>query len=300
MNVTIYKKTGLFFGLSTLIPWILWFSAGCISHLNSDKTSLQYLVSALVFFGFLSPVMIALFLARGNKIMLRDLTTRIFNFKDIRSTYIVLALLLMPVSILLAQLISLLFGYSMEQFQLTPSFSFTSGVFPIWFMLLITPFLEELAWHSYGTDSLRSRYSLFTTSVLFALYLGVWHLPLTSINDYFHSNVTEEGWLYALNFLLSLFPFVIIMNWIYYKTNRNIILPIIFHIAAGYFNEVFATHPMSKVIQTGLLSLFACYIILNDKAFFFRKYNTVDFASSTMLFPSSEVSLKIPASGFRI
>jgi hypothetical protein len=81
----------------------------------------------------------------------------------------------------------------------------------------------------------------------------------------------EEGWIYSLNFILSLFPFVLIMNWIYYKANRNIVLPILFHIAAGFFNEVFATHPMSKVIQTGLLSLFALYIIINDKPFFFSK-----------------------------
>jgi len=61
------------------------------------------------------------------------------------------------------------------------------------------------------------------------------------------------------------------MNWIYYKANRNIILPILFHISAGFFNEIFATHPMSKVIQTFLLLVFALYIITNDKAFFFNQ-----------------------------
>jgi membrane protease YdiL (CAAX protease family) len=177
----------------------------------------------------------------------------------------------MPFSILMAQLVSLLFGYSMEQFQLADSFSFTSGIFPVWFMLIIAPLLEELAWHSYGTDSLRSRYSLFKTSMLFALFWGIWHLPLASINNYYHSNLVSDGWVYSLNFILSLFPFVLIMNWMYYKANRNIILPILFHISAGFFNEIFATHPMSKVIQTCLLMVFAFYIIINDKAFFFSK-----------------------------
>jgi hypothetical protein len=65
------------------------------------------------------------------------------------------------------------------------------------------------------------------------------------------------------------------MNWIYYKANRNIILPILFHITAGFFNEIFATHPMSKVIQTGLLTVFALYIIINDKAFFFNQTNNI-------------------------
>jgi membrane protease YdiL (CAAX protease family) len=271
MNVNIYKKTGLFFGLSTLIPWVLWFIAGNISHIKTESTSPQLLASIIAFLGLLAPVMITLFLAWGNKMIVHDLRKRFFNFKGVDSVYIVLAFVLMPFSILLAQAVSLLFGFSIEQFQLAESFSFTSGVFPVWFMLIIAPLIEELAWHSYGTDSLRSRFNLFNTSILFAFFWGIWHMPLTTIKDYYHSNLVGEGWIYSLNFLVSLFPFVLIMNWIYYKANRNIILPILFHIAAGYFNEVFATHPMSKVIQTCILTVFALYIILNDKAFFFNQ-----------------------------
>ena len=271
MNISIYKKAGLFFGLSTLIPWTLWFIAGFISHLETESKTPQLWASIIAFLGLFAPLIITFFLARGNKVLTHDLKRRLFNFKGIPSTYIVLTFALMPFSILMAQAVSLLFGYPIEQFQLAESFSFTSGVFPVWFMLIMAPLLEELAWHSYGTDALRSRFSLFTTSVMFALYWGVWHMPLAGINDYYHSNLAEEGWIYSLNFVLSLVPFVIIMNWIYYKAKRNMILPIIFHIAAGYFNEVFATHPMSKVIQTCLLTLFAVYIVMNDKAFFFSK-----------------------------
>jgi len=275
MNITIYKNTRLFFGLSTLIPWIFWFIAGYISHIDSGSTTPQLWASIIAFLGLLAPVIIILFLVSGNKMMVLDLRSRFFNFKSVNSTYIVLTFVLMPFSIVMAQAVSLLFGYSLEQFQLAESFSFTSGVFPVWFMLIIAPLIEELAWHSYGTDSLRSRYSLFTTSILFAFFWGIWHLPLTSINNYYYSNLVEEGWIYSLNFILSLFPFVLIMNWIYYKANRNIILPVLFHIAAGYFNEIFATHPMSKVIQTCLLAVFAIYIIINDKSFFFNQTNNI-------------------------
>lgn len=271
MNSSIYKKTGLFYGLSTIIPWTFWFIAGYISHVETENSPLQMCANIIAFLGLLAPLIIVLFLAKDNKKLANDLRRRIFNFKGVDSTYIVLTLVLMPFSILIAQAVSLLFGYSMDQFQLANSFSFTSGVFPVWFMLITAPLLEELAWHSYGTDSLRARYNLLTTSVIFAFFWGIWHFPLTSINNYYHSNLAEEGWIYSANFIVSLFPFVIIMNWIYYKANRNIILPILFHIAAGFFNEIFATHPMSKVIQTGLLVVFAAYIIINDKAFFFSK-----------------------------
>ena len=271
MNISMYRKTGLFYGLSTLIPWTLWLLAGYISHIESSSALGQQWVGAIAILGLLAPVIVTLVLARGNTDMQRDLRSRLVNFKDIKSTYIVLTIILMPMSILLAQGVSLLFGYSIGQFQLAESFSFTSGVFPVWVLLVIAPLLEELAWHSYGTDALRSRYSLFTTSILFALFWGIWHVPLSTIKDYYHSNLLNEGWIYSVNFLLSLFPFVIIMNWIYYKAKRNIVLPILFHISAGYFNEIFATHPMSKVIQTVLLALFALYIILNDREFFFSK-----------------------------
>ncbi|MDD4655961.1 MAG: CPBP family glutamic-type intramembrane protease [Bacteroidales bacterium] len=90
--------------------------------------------------------------------------------------------------------------------------------------------LEELAWHSYGTDSLVSRFNLFNASLIFAVYWAFWHFPLSFIKDYYHSNLVESGTLYSINFVVSLIPFVLIMNWLYYKTNRNILLPIVFQV----------------------------------------------------------------------
>jgi hypothetical protein len=39
----------------------------------------------------------------------------------------------------------------------------------------------------------------------------------------------------------------------------------------GYFNEAFATHPDSNVIQTGLLLLLAIVVIIKEKDFFLRR-----------------------------
>lgn len=274
MAVNLYNKARLFFSLSTFCPWVLWFLAGYISYSEVKTFVAQLWVSILSFLGLLAPLFIAIYLALKNEEVFTDIKRRFFNFKQVKFTYILLSVALMPMSILLAQSISLLFGYSLEQFNLSQSFSFISGVFPVWVILIIAPVIEELAWHSYGTDVLRFRYNLFKTSMIFSLFWGIWHLPLTSIKDYYHSNLVEDGWLYSLNFLISLFPFVLIMNWMYYKANRNIILPILFHVSAGYFNEIFSTHPMSKVIQTFLLIGFALYLIYNDKSFFFNKnYN---------------------------
>mgnify|MGYP000163598250 CR=1 FL=1 len=264
-----YHQPYFFYFLSILIPWVLWFSVAYISH--AYPNDYVALIGVGGFLGLLAPLLVALAFIIPNETLKKDFFGRVFNLRKVSHKYISLAFLLMPFSILTAQLISLFLGYSIEQFQFRGGFTFTSDIFPVWVLLIIAPLIEELAWHSYGTDCLRNRFSLLKTSLLFALFFGLWHLPLAFIKDYYHSNLVESGPIYALNFFVSLFPFVLIMNWLYYKSNRNILITIVFHISAGYFNEIFATDPMSKVIQTGLLILFSIYIIINDKAFFINQ-----------------------------
>ena len=266
-----YRHPMLFYFLATLIPWAFWFAAGYVSHLTPEKPFYDGLVSLLGFIGLLSPVVIAYWLMMKDTHLRSDFFNRFINFKSIKPVYIFLTLFLMLASILLAQAISLLFCYSVDQFVITGHFTFSSGVFPVWTLLIIAPLLEELAWHSYGTDCLRNRFNLFKTSLIFGLFWGLWHIPLSFIDNYYHSNVVETGWIHGVNFLVSLFPFVLIMNWLYYKTGRNITVAIIFHITAGFFNEIFATHPDSKIIQTGLLIILSVIIVMNDKDFFFKK-----------------------------
>jgi hypothetical protein len=74
-----------------------------------------------------------------------------------------------------------------------------------------------------------------------------------------------------VNFLVSIIPFVLLMNWLYYKTGRNILVAVVFHITAVYFNEIFATNPDSKIIQTVLLLILAAIIVFKEQDFFFRR-----------------------------
>ncbi|MEJ5284596.1 MAG: CPBP family glutamic-type intramembrane protease [Brevinematales bacterium] len=92
---------------------------------------------------------------------------------------------------------------------------------------------------------------------------------MSFIKGYYHSNVVAEGLIYSLNFVFSLFAFVILMNWLYYKTKRNIFVAIIFHLTANISNEIFATHPDSKVIQTVLLLVVCIIVLIKDRRMFF-------------------------------
>ena len=267
MQLQLYRHTYFFYFSSISIPWILWLYVGYISHAYPGDYNTLVSIGSLL--GLVTPLLVALVLILPEKQLRKDLIGR-FDLSSVSPKYLTITFLLMPFSILTAQLISLLFGYDSDQFQYRDGYTFSSGIFPVWFILLVAPLVEELAWHSYGTDCLRSKFNLLKTSLLFGLIWGVWHLPLTFIKDYYHSNLVETGLLYTANFFLSLFPFVLIMNWLYYKTNRNITITIILHISAGYFNELFATAPMSKVIQTGLLTLLAAHLFTHDKNFFLK------------------------------
>jgi len=266
-----YKRPVAFYFLCTAIPWTLWFASGYLSHREPFTKSLEWATGITSIVGLLAPAVIALAFMLPNRELKKDFLGRFFNFRSIRPEYILTTFFLMLVSILSAQAISLLFGYSADQFSFRGSFTFSSSLFPVWFLLLAAPVLEALAWHSYGTDSLVSRFNLFTASLIFAIFWGLWHLPLSTINGYYHSNLVESGMIYSVNFLVSMVPFVIIMNWIYYKTQRNILLTIVFHITAVFFNEIFLTHPMSKVIQTGLLLIVSAYLMVKDKELFFKR-----------------------------
>lgn len=266
-----YESPFVFYFLATAIPWALWFLSGYLSHQEPFNKTLEWLTGLSSLAGLLAPAVIALLMMLPKRELRADLLGRFFNFNNIRREYILLTFFLMLVSILLGQAISLLLGYPAEQFSLRGSFSFSSSLFPVWFLLLAAPIVEELAWHSYGTDCLVSRMNLFTASLLFAIFWAFWHMPLSTIKGYYHSNLVESGVLYSVNFIVSMIPFVLILNWIYYKTERNILLPIVFHLTAVFFNEIFNTHPMSKVIQTVLLLLVASYLLIKDKELFFKR-----------------------------
>jgi membrane protease YdiL (CAAX protease family) len=194
-NITIakYRHAVTFYTFSLIIPWAFWFAAGYISHITPYSDYYLKIASVLGFIGLLSPMTVAYWLTCEDPELRADISGRLFNFGSIKPVYLLLTCFLMLGSILLAQAISLLFGYSPSQFVITGHFSFTSGVFPVWFMLLIAPIIEELAWHSYGTDCLRSKMNLFKTSLLFGVFWGIWHVPLATIRDYYQSNLVETN-----------------------------------------------------------------------------------------------------------
>jgi membrane protease YdiL (CAAX protease family) len=227
--------------------------------------------SILGVIGLCGPFGIAMFLILPDKEMREELLSAIFNFKGIRPIFWILTFAIFPISILTAQGISLIFGHSISQFKIVENMSFSAGIFPAWFLLIIAPIFEEFGWHTYGIHCLRNRFNLLVTCIIFGLVWGIWHMPLSFVKGYYQNVLVETGIIYSINFLVSLIPYLIIDNWLYYKTNRNMFLEVVFHFMAGFSNEIFQTHPDSKIIQTILLLIFSIIIIVKEKSFFFNK-----------------------------
>ena len=167
-----YRQPFKFYLLSALIPWTLWSIAAFLSH-QPGAERYKVWIGLLSLAGLSGPLLVAVAMICRDRLLKYDNARRLFAVPRGKRCYLVAALVLMPASILLAMGISLLFGYDRSQFAITGQATFSSAFFPVWFLLIVAPILEELAWHSYGTDSLRQRFSLFTTSMLFALYWGL-------------------------------------------------------------------------------------------------------------------------------
>jgi membrane protease YdiL (CAAX protease family) len=271
MTIEKYRHPVLFYGLVTLCTWASWFVAGYLSHITPTTPLLGKAVGLLTIVGLLCPATIAFCLIWPNRDLRADVKRRLIGLKGTRPIYLILTCFLMPASLLLAQAISLLFGYSVDQFHLSAKASFSTGIISGWFLAVLAPFTEELGWHSYGNDCLRRSMNLLKTCLLFGCYWAIWHMPLALIKGSYHSNVAEAGPLYSLNFVISVFAYATLVNWLYYKTRRSILVAIVLHLTANCSAEAFCTHPDTKVIQTALLLLLAVVLVIRDTDFFLRR-----------------------------
>lgn len=267
-NINAYDRPVFFYLWSFLIPCACWLAAGIISRTPGldAHTTLQ---GTLGIIGLAAPTAVAARLFWQKPALLADLKPRL-SLRSLRPRYLLIAICLGPATLVLAQLISLAFGYSADQFRITGHPSFTSALFSPWLLLVLAPLLEELAWHSYGTDVLLARYRLITANLLFFAYWFLWHIPLAGIKGYYQANLVAEGWQHGVNFMASIICFVFIMNWLYLKNARNIWIAVAFHLCANLGNEIFATHPDSKIIQTGLFALILAGLIAKEKNLFLQ------------------------------
>ncbi|MGE0009926.1 MAG: CPBP family glutamic-type intramembrane protease [Candidatus Babeliales bacterium] len=246
-------------------------SAGFAAAYASYQQGMAWLQLLGMLIMLCTPCGVAIYMIyRSKNAHVRQDFWRRLHMPKITGMSLLILVALMPVTLFLATSISLLFGYSANQFNLSPEFAGGPGQIAISLLfVLVVALLEELGWRGYGVNSLRSRYNLFTSSMLFAAFWGLWHVPLFFIKDYYQYNLWQASSIYTLNFFASLVPATILMNWLYYKNNRNIIICVLFHAMLNLSAMLFQTEQFTKCIMTFLLMLVSVALVNRDKKLFF-------------------------------
>lgn len=262
---TMYKPAP-FFLIAFIVTWFFWFTDAYVSNAGGSD-GLQGL---LTFLGLCGPVVAAVVMFRRTKSpeLWSDYKDRLFSLRRIDLRTLPTILFLIPAMMCSAIGISLLFGMSPGQFTVLPGTSFTT--LPALIGLFLAPALEEAGWRGYGVDSLRSRSTLFVTSLSFGILWASWHLPLLVINGSYH-NTLLSSWLYTANFFVSVFAMAFILNWLFYRNNRSVIACFLFHLSANVSMSFIPAEQFSKCIVTVLLLMFAAATVLWDRQRYFEE-----------------------------
>ncbi len=265
-----YQYKPVFYFLMTFLStYALWFAGAYVSF----QEDISHLYMLLMLPGLMSPFLISAVMigASDNSTLKKDFVNRLVNPKLIQPKMLPAFLFIIPLSVLVSIVISLLFGESISQFQLAEGFSFSSGFVPVLLLLLLAATFEELGWRGYAFDSLQSRYNYLTASIVFSLFWSLWHFPLIFVKDSYQYEIFHQNIWFGVNFFVSILPMGIIISWICIKNRKSVIAAIVFHFVINMSQEILEISQMTKCIQTVVLIIFAAMIITKDREIFFSK-----------------------------
>lgn len=263
-------RTYTFWLLVIVITWVSGLAAAFFSY---SETLNGYQIP-FILIGMFTPFIISslmIYNSRNNQLK-SNYRARILNLKLVKPKFWAFILLLMPMTLVLATSLSLLFGQPSHQFLLAPELNAKDANIIVLLIILVgAPTFEELGWRGYGIDSLKKGNTILKTTIIFTFLWLIWHLPLFAIKDYYQNELLHMNLVYALNFMVSLFPAAFLMSWIYFKNNRSIIAIIIFHMMLNLFSVLFQTEQFTKCIITLMLLAISVYIFYSDKKFWTSK-----------------------------
>lgn len=264
-----YKyKPLLYFSMTFLVTYALWFAGAYVSY--QDESGLYML---LMLPGLMAPFLISLvlILTSKNSDLKKDFVNRLINLRLIQPKMLPVFVLIMPLAVVISIFISLPFGESISQFQFGEGFSFSTGFVPVLFLLVLTASFEELGWRGYAFDSLQSKYNFFTSSIIFGILWSLWHFPLIFVKNSYQYEIFQENIWFGVNFFVSIIVMGVIISWIWIKNKKSVITAILFHFIVNISAEILEITQITKCIETVVLTVFVVAIIAIDKELFFSK-----------------------------
>lgn len=253
-----------FYAIVFACTWFWWLLA-----ILFDKGASLYVG---MFLGLISPAVIAVItvLTSKNKALIDDFKKKIVGFYRIKPKFIIAAVVIFALVVCASIGTSILFGGSVSQFSFTEDFSFSIGGSSALLTILLASSIEELGWRGYGEDAVGAYHSWFKESIIFGCIWALWHLPLFWIPGTYQYGLKEMGFIYVINFLISVIPLDFIQTWVYVKNNRSMLATIIFHLFINIMQEKINMTPVTKCIETIFVAIAAVIIVVTNKEMFFE------------------------------
>jgi membrane protease YdiL (CAAX protease family) len=218
------RPVWLFFAATYALSWALWATPAIQGRLDPYQ--------ALMVLGvFAASTMGIVFTAiSGGRDALRDLWRRTFDRRLLRSRWLVVIFLLVPLTHLLAGWLAPLLGGEALDFPSVPELlakpSFLLELLLLNFVL--SGLAEEFGWRGFAQDRLQRRYGALGAALIVGLFHGFWHTPLFLIPGISQGEMGFFTLDYFLFVAMSL-PLSILFAWIYNNTGRSVLSAILTH-----------------------------------------------------------------------
>ncbi len=271
MNGSYAYKPVRFFLVTNVMMWAVWLVVAYLSYLPGGGPG--KLISTLEIAGLFTPFATALWMiyTSGSRELKRNFFVKLVDLRLIK-LWTIPAILLIPAAMAVSVWLShIFFGQPMSQLSMIKGSAFFAGVIPAQLLLVLAPVIEEVGWRGYGIESLRGKRSFLTVTLIFAALWAFWHGPLFFVHDYYQNMLIRTNPLFALNFVVSMFPAALIFNWLWYKNRGSILTAILCHGVID-FQGMLQMSQTAKCIETVVFFIIAAIVVGFNKKMFFGEF----------------------------
>lgn len=191
---------------------------------------------------------------------------RLTKIRDIKISTWIIAILLPFVVIVLSNIIDYSITHkSLTNFrilELDKEFLAAGLFYPI-FLIFFGPIPEELGWRGVAFEELINRLSYYKAQIIVAILWALWHIPLFFIYGSYQNSLgifTLAFWMFFINVILNSF----ITGWIYIKSNRSLLIAILFHYTINLSGEMFHMTTQGQVIKLIIFLIAVLFLEINN------------------------------------
>jgi membrane protease YdiL (CAAX protease family) len=257
------KKIGIFYFSAYAYSWSIWLIG---------MTYFKHIIHpyVLVSVGGLGPVIgLIVYLNISTSMKEKqEYIKRLINIHNVRFSVWIVTILLPFVVVVLSNYIDHLISQDvvidLNLFKLDENF-LAMGFFYPFFLIFFGPIPEELGWRGVAFEELLHHLNYYKAQILVAILWALWHIPLFFIDGSYQNSLgtfTPAFWMFFINIILNSF----ITGWIYVKSNRSLLMAILFHYSINLSGEMFYMQLQGQVIRMAMFLIIVIILeMVNDE-----------------------------------